>query len=278
MAKKAEGTMPATILLEDVWQASSDFDEYKVHFARWNGEHQPLDVWVRSRDEWLGWQEYRPKNDDFNRPKIFSLMSFYHEPDTWLFGGILIVKERRSDGYVVELTKELAPFIGRLKINCAYPDRQTRPKLEGVVDLMTVKEVLATAYTGRHFPGFENIDVSFEELEALVRQGRSDWQAPLASVKGVYLITDTNAGKRYVGAAVSGGGVWSRWQNYIDTGHGGNVGLQPFFKKGGLDYYRKHLRFTLLEHRSGLVSDEVIYAREKHWKDILFSRLELNRN
>ena len=43
-----------------------------LHFARWNGENQPLEVWARDKQEWQGWQEYRPARDDFNRP-FFSL-------------------------------------------------------------------------------------------------------------------------------------------------------------------------------------------------------------
>lgn len=266
------------ILLEDLWTPQFDLEEYKVHFARWNQNHQPLDAWVRSRDEWVGWQEYWPGKNDFNRPRILSVMSFYHEPDTWLFGGVFEVKERLANRYVVALTCELQPFIGRLKLACSYRDRQTRPKLEGVLGLMTVKEILARPYTGRHFPGFEDIDVSFEELEALVRQGRADWRSPLTSVKGIYLITDTATHSRYVGAAWNDGGVWGRWQTYVDTGHGGNVALQALVTANGLDYCRRHFRFTLLEHRPSAASVELLQAREAHWKRILFTRRELNAN
>ncbi len=42
--------------------------------------------------------------DDFNRPLIFSLASFYHEPGTWLFGGVFRVLARHEDRYEVKLT------------------------------------------------------------------------------------------------------------------------------------------------------------------------------
>lgn len=270
-------TSATQIWLEDICKFS-DLEDYKVHFARWNGSHQPLDVWVRSHSEWVEWQEYRPKNNDFNRAKIFSLMSFYHEPDTWLFGGVYNVIDRTLERYVVELSEEFVTFIGRLKVDCRYRERQTRPKLEGVLGQMSVKEILAQPYTGRHFPGFEDIDVSFEELEALVEKGRADWKAPLSSVAGVYLITDTKLNKRYVGSAWGQGGVWSRWQAYVQTGHGGNVALVPIVSSGTIEYCRKNFRFTLLEHRPGGVGKEVLEGREGHWKRILFTRRELNRN
>lgn len=265
------------ILLEDIWKPSEPQD-YKVHFARWNQSHQPLDAWVRSRTEWQTWQQYRPTNNDFNRPKILSLMSFYHEPGAWLFGGVYRVRDRLADRYVVELTDELAPFIGRLKLNSPYKERQSRPKLEGVLNQLVLKEVLAEPYTGRHFPGFEEIDISFEELEALVHNGRADWKAPLSSVAGVYLLTDTRTNQRYVGSAWGEGGVWARWTSYVQTGHGGNVALLPLIQTENLDYCRSNFRLTLLEHRPGIVGKDVIEAREAHWKRILFTRLELNRN
>ena len=92
------------ILLKDIWTCGN-ISDYKVHFGRWNREVEPLDEWVSDRGKWKGWQEYRPKSDMFNRPYIFSLMDFYHEPDTWLFGGIFRVSARHKDRYEVELMK-----------------------------------------------------------------------------------------------------------------------------------------------------------------------------
>jgi uncharacterized protein DUF1810 len=47
------------LLLKDIWPIGN-FNDYKVHFARWNGETQPLEAFVRNKNEWQGWQEYRP--------------------------------------------------------------------------------------------------------------------------------------------------------------------------------------------------------------------------
>ena len=61
------------ILVKDIWPIESLAD-YKVHFARYNQHSQPLEVWVRSKEEWQAWQEYWPGRNDFNRPLIFSLI------------------------------------------------------------------------------------------------------------------------------------------------------------------------------------------------------------
>jgi len=268
-----------TILLHDIWPIASP-ERYKCHFARWNGKHQPLEVWARDEVEWQGWQEYRPARDDFNRPYIFSLIQFYHEVDIWLFGGVFRVLKRHEDRYEVELTDDGSGFLGRLKLRSSYRNRSTRVNFENHYPELEIQEILREPYSGRAFPGYEDIDLSFEELEVLVRNDRPDWKGALESVKGVYLITDITTGKRYVGSAYGDQGIWSRWCNYMVSGHGGNVELRALALDPNLDYCRKSFRFALLEYRSSRTSDETIIGREDFWKQILLTRGDqgLNRN
>ena len=268
-----------TILLRDIWSFPSP-QNYKLHFARWNGKNQPLEVWARDKGEWQGWQEYRPGRDDFNRPYIFSLIQFYHETDIWLFGGIFHVLQRHDDHYEVELSEDGAGFRGRLKLRSPYRNRTTRVNFENHYPDFEVQEILREPYSGRSFPGYEEIDLSFEELETLVRNDRPDWKAALESVKGVYLITDITTGKRYVGSAYGDQGIWSRWCSYVSSGHGGNIELRALAVDPELEYCRKSFRFALLEHRPKLATDEAIVARASFWKRILLTRGDygLNRN
>ena len=143
------------ILLKDIWPIEPPRD-YKIHFGRWNGWHQPLDEWVSDRSRWVGWQRYRPKRNEFNRPYIFSLMDFYHEKDVWLFGGVFRVLSRHQDRYDVELTELCRPFIGRLKLRSSYRSRATRVNFENHYDgahTLRVSEILREPYSGRTFPG-----------------------------------------------------------------------------------------------------------------------------
>ena len=269
-----------TIMLRDIWNIEN-IGDYKIHFARSNGNHQPLEVWARSSEEWQGWQEYRPGRNDFNRPLIFALMQFYHESDSWLFGGVYRVLARHDDRYDVELTELGENFVGRLKLGSPYRNRTTRVRMESHYDSFRVREILREPYTGKPFPGYEEIDVSFQELETLVRKDRPDWKIALESVKGVYLVTDTQTGRRYVGSAYGEHGVWSRWSSYIFSGHGENVELRKLTNDdGNLDYYRAHFRFALLERRLSNTPDNIITDREAYWKRILLTRGEhgLNRN
>ena len=113
-----------------------------------------------------------------------------------------------------------------------------------------------------------------------MRNSRPDWKAALASVKGIYLISDIKTGKRYIGSAYGDQGIWSRWCGYVTTGHGGNVELRALVSDPSLEYCRKSFRFALLEYRPTPTSDETILAREGFWKRILLTRGEhgLNRN
>lgn len=268
-----------SIRLRDIWPIAN-LTNYKVHFARWNKRDQPLEVWVRDRREWQRWQEHRPRRNDFNRPLIFSLMQFYHEPDMWLFGGVFRVLARHDDRYDVELSKDGSEFIGRLKLRSHYRDRGTRVNFENHYPDLEVQEILREPYSGRPFPGYDDIDLSFEELESLVRNNRPDWRAALESVKGIYLITDIKTSRHYVGSAYGDQGVWSRWCSYIASGHGGNVELKTLVSDPSLAYCRSHFRFALLEHRSARTPDEAVLAREAFWKRLLLTRGDqgLNRN
>lgn len=265
------------IMLKDILTIKNPAD-YKIHFARWDHSDQPLDVWVRNRQEWQGWQEYRPQRDEFNRPYIFSLMRFYHESEAWLFGGVFEVTSRLSDQYQVQISDRWKEYIGRLKVSSSYNGRPSRLNFENHYPEISVREVLAEPYSGRSFPGYEDVSISFGELESIVRNGRPDWKAALESIKGIYLITDANTGRRYIGAAYGDQGIWARWCAYVADGHGGNVELRRLVNDPSLSYCRANFRFALLEHRAMRISDEKILARETFWKDILLTRGELNRN
>lgn len=269
------------IKLTDIWPVENPLD-YKVHFASWNGHTEPLDALVRDPDEWRQWQEYRPKTDKFNREFIFSLARVYYEKDSWLFGGVFRVTERLAERYQVELTEQGRPFVRRVKLRSPYRGRMRRVNMEKRLDEFEVLEILREPYSGRAFPGFESIDLSFREFEVLHRDNRPDWRAALDSVSGVYLITvrTSRAVRRYVGAAYGKQGIWSRWVEYLETGHGGNVALRELMGGSGLSYCRQHFQFALLEHMSRTTLDGLVQDREAHWKRILGTRGPggLNRN
>lgn len=250
--------------------------DYKLHLACWDGDNNPLDVFVRSRKEWDDWNAWKGHRDDFNKDFIFSLMDFYHEPDIWLFGGIYKVlsrgSENRTHSYKVELVKNFQDLIGRLKVSLKRPARARAVRLENYYQKITVSEILREPYTGEVFCGYENINHDFSRLESIYRNNKQDWKAALENVKGVYLITDKKNGKRYVGSAYGNSGIWSRWACYIGTGHGWNDELTKLIKKEGINYARDNFSFAILEYRSMKTDDKVIIDRENYWKEVLLTR------
>lgn len=267
-----------SVKLKDIWPIENVGD-YKVHFGRYNGHNEPLDEWLVDRYNWVYWQEYFPGRNEFSRDFIFSLMNFYSEKDVWLFGGIFRVLARHEDRYKVELTDHGEAFIGRLKIRSSFRGRSTRVNFENHYDDFEVSEILRDPYSGRTFPGYESIDLPFTELSTLVQNDRPDWKSALENVKGVYLITDTSTGKRYVGSAYGDQGIWSRWEAYVRSGHGWNKELQELVGDK-LDYAQENFKFTLLEYRPAPTPDDTVIYRENYWKEVLLTRGKygLNQN
>lgn len=254
------------------------YADYKIHFAVWNGEMEPLDVFARDREEWKGWNGWRGNRDVFKRKYIFSLIRFYHKTDKWLFGGIFEVKFRGKDSNRVELCEQYQEFIGRLIIH--YPGPGVRGRAfnsENHYGKLIVSEILDTPYSGEVFCGCDKVSHGFSQLESIFEQNKPDWKAGLENVKGVYLITDKKNGKMYVGSAYGESGIWSRWSCYLGTGHykgsmhGGNRELQRLIKEKGQKYARKHFLFSILEHLPQKTEDKVVIDREQHWKQVLLS-------
>lgn len=258
--------------------------DYKLHVARYspNAKVEPLDVFVNSKEDWLQWNTYRLTKDDFNRKYIFSIINFYHEAETWLFGGIYEVLQRRnenhSNSYDIREVEEYSKYIGRLKIGMKKPSRGRAFLLEKHYENMIVSEILKRSYSGEVFPGYENINCDFKYLEYIIRNEKADWKSALLNVKGVYLISDIRNGKKYIGSAYGDFGIWSRWNQYINSGHGGNAALAELIDKKGIDYARENFRFSLLEYRSMKTDDNEIINREQYWKSVLLSQGEFGYN
>ncbi len=246
--------------------------DYKIHFAVWNGHEDPLDVFVRDREEWKGWNGWKGGRDDFSRRYIFSLIRYRHRPGTWLFGGIFEVIERLPNKNIVALTDKYNSYIGRLLIEYHGPGSRGRAfYLEKHFDGLVLSQIFEKPYTGEAFCGYENIEHSFPVLESIFVQKKPDWKSALENVKGVYLIADKSNGKKYVGSAYGDSGIWSRWSCYIGTGHGWNDELTKIIKMEGKDYARRNFQFSLLEYRSMKTDDKVIIEREQYWKRALLS-------
>jgi hypothetical protein len=268
-----------TIKAENILKLDN-LNKYKLHLACFDGRNQPLNIYLKDWDHWVGWNEWRRGKNDFNRSYIFSLIQFYHEPNKWLFGGIFKVVKRHEDyadtevGYELELVDLHKDLIGRLVIDFyRYQGMRGRSfKLESYFENFNVSEILKRPFDGINFPGYENINIDFTELETVFKYNKNDWKGALENVKGVYVISDKSNGKKYVGSAYGDFGIWSRWSVYIGTGHGFNNELTKLISENGINYARQNFRFSLLEYRSMRIDDTIIINRESFWKEVLLTR------
>lgn len=266
--------------------SETDLWNYKLHLAAWNGYEHPLDVFVRDFDEWKGWNKWRKNRDDFNRDYIFTLIPDYRRPGKYIFGGVFRVVERYQDfaeteiGYRVELAEQYKELIGRLVIDFyRYQGLRGRAFIfANYINDMTVAEITEKPYGGIDFPGYENILLQFDMLELLVNNQKQDWIVALGNVKGVYVICDKSNGKKYVGSAYGGAGIWSRWSCYANTGHGYNDDLVSVIQKEGKDYARRYFQFSVLEVISMRADDDYVVHRESFWKEVLLTKTKFGYN
>lgn len=122
------------------------------------------------------------------------------------------------------------------------------------------------------FPGFDALSLEYPQLQAVVHEHRyAAWRTALASVMGIYLITDTRDGRHYVGKADGVENILQRWTAYATNGHGGNLELRSLDPTS--------FRFSLLRVFDPATPLFAIDAAESHFKHALDSRHHgLNRN
>ena len=252
--------------------------ETKIHLAtQGSGEH-PLDLYrIGQFEEFQRWQTKR----NFERKFVLALIERPAQ-DSWLFAGIyhsngVISKEwrenRQSDYYRYELTEDEAcrEMNGRPVATFSRPGRQSYLDAEKWSDRIVLSEIFAEKISFGEFPGFRAVNLTNDELELMIQKSFESWRTALSNVAGVYLISDTTSGKLYVGSAYGEEGIWQRWSDYAESGHGGNVELQKLLADEGSEY-AKNFRFSILEISDLHASRDDILKRESHWKDVLMSR------
>src|SRR4051812_24642134 len=85
------------LLLRELLGDSFDPTQYKLHCARRNTQGEdPLHAYAEGWRNWVWWNKYRPGRNEFNRPRIFSVMQVEPRSNEWIFGGIFEVLGQTS--------------------------------------------------------------------------------------------------------------------------------------------------------------------------------------
>ena len=187
-------------------------------------------------------------------PMHFEFLEETHKPGT-------------LNDYSLQLDDRFADYEGRLVIDwgpgirswCQRAHLQDKPILEIRRTVLDVE-----------WPGYMNLLITEKEVMELA----PNWQAKLSAANGVYLLTCTEAGEQYVGAAFGAEGFLGRWQNYASDSHGGNKLLKERLKRT-----RAPLQISVLEVFGSATTEEEAYGAESRWKRALGSRAHgLNAN
>lgn len=118
---------------------------------------------------------------------------------------------------------ELAGFEdlrGRLRVKWRAPLAWVQSKDTEIHEILPPGRV-------KHFPGYQDVLLSWTELRAICKHPAShpDWVTALKFTAAIYRITHLPSGKIYIGSAYGKAGLWYRWCYYATTGHGGNLKL-----------------------------------------------------
>jgi hypothetical protein len=111
------------------------------------------------------------------------------------------------------------------------------------------------------FPQYVNFLRRLGDLRNIYRS----WQKPLEQRMGVYLLTFDD-GMQYVGSATGKDGFWQRWQDYLNTGHGGNRVL----KRDQRD--ARNAMVSILEVSGSAQTERDIVIQEMLWQQKLGTR------
>lgn len=275
------------ILLNDILCFSeSEIADVRIKFNIYNGYTDPLELYKENPDkvnvEWFLWHENRRYFHEGQLAICFLRTS----TDTWLLTTIkkitkeLDVSPDGGIGYEAVEVEKYRKYFGRILVKYHNTVKSMGRTFESLMDELEVLEILNDHFTGSDFPGYENVRLSYPQLKTIIDRQLPGWIAALQNQKAVYLITDINTGKLYVGSATAQYGMLlQRWSNYISNGHGGNEGLKEVVELHGLDYVKKYFQYSILENYNARMDDNYILKRESWWKDTLKSReYGLNKN
>ena len=266
------------IYLNDLLHFSKEeYRNVKIRFNQSNGYQDPMHLYQQNPDivnnQWLFW---RSKTRYFQVGQIaVCLLKLSY--DTWL---LTTIKRVTKDldvydaiNYEGEELEQYKSYFGRVVIKYRKTSQQQGRYYGEICDDLEVQQILPTVFEGNDFPGYDKVRLSYPQLEAVLNHGKRDWIAALENQKAVYLITDKENGKMYVGSATSDYGMLlQRWRSYISNGHGGNKELIELVEKKGINYIKNNFYYSILENYNAKVDDQVILERESWWKETLQTR------
>lgn len=183
--------------------------------------------------------------------KTWALVDTFGFPQTW---------KTRSVFYDLRLHRLTAEMSERLVIEwgsgtLSWVQRSDKEILE-----------IRRRHSIGEFSSYSEVNLTMFELKRLMADPGANlvWKNALSSVHGIYLIRDKSDGRLYVGAAYGNESIYGRWQNYANSGHGGDVMLKK------LDH--SNFEFSILEIAPRTATSTEVIGIEERWKKKLGTR------
>lgn len=273
-----------SILLSDLI-GPLDGQSVKIKFNIFNGYDDPMVLYMKNpeiiNNQWLFWRE---KNKNFKIGEIaICLLKIGY--DQWLLTTIKKITNdlniRNGINYEGTELPEYSKYYGRIILSFHKTLQNPVVTKDTVWNQLEVLQILSSPFDGIDFPGYDNVNITFHELEAIITRHKRDWIKALENQKAIYLISDKSNGKLYVGSATGDNGMLlQRWSAYIANGHGGNIELRKITEdpSKGFSYVQENFSYAILENYNARVDKNFILKRESWWKSTLKTRVPFGYN
>ena len=254
----------------------------KVRFCQNNGEQDPIELFKKDPDSLLEWHYWNSQKYKVGQYAIGLVKMNGEEWLLFTVGKITrdlnlskpgIGYDYETLGYIPEKGIDYSDLYGRVIISYHKSMLSQFPNANTVINDFVVKEILPSQFSGFDFPGYENVSLSYSELETIINGNYPGYKNALEHQQAVYVLTDTNTGKLYVGSATSKDKqLLARWSGYIKTFHNGNKDLLELFNKEGPDYFKRYFKYSIIENFNANTDHDYIIKRESYWKEVLDTR------
>lgn len=270
--------------LQDILNFSEEeIPNVRVRFSMSNGIEDPKDIYIENPEiintEWF--LHSGKKYNNFKEGTIaISLLNVSH--DTWLMTSIkkilkVIPPEEGCiwdhNCYECQEVEKYSNLFGRTYISFHKDKQSGKYKWTTISDRLLISHIDQEKYGDLTFESYK-FELSFKQLEKIIKTGRRDWLTALSNIQAVYLITDISNGKQYVGSATSSNEfLLSRWREYVNTLHGGNVKLKELVREKGEEYIRNNFTYRILDYFGDKYPVAKVLESENYWKDVLKTRI-----
>ena len=262
-----------TIKLNDILKLH-DISKVKIRFnLMFGGNWNPIETFKNNETQKLldGHYWNYNKNKSFKEGQTtIGLIRIKSNENLWLFFHAgKITKDLNilnGVGYEYETLSECEKYFGRLIVRFKNSSQNMVRNASSVIEDCEVEQILPDIFDNDIFPGYDKVNISWKELSRVLE--KDTWKTALQNQKGVYLITDKNNGKLYVGSAYGDEMILTRWRSYIKNCHGNNVDL----RKLSLEYMKENFQFSILDIFKSTTNQEIIIDRESWWKEVLLTR------